>query len=73
MVFAVFRALTTFGDLPPGQKLLRVVGFPYFLIAWLVSPAPKGAAVPRAQRPAATPRNTAVSHPALLDDSREQR
>lgn len=31
VAFSCFRALTHFGDLPLGAKLLRVTCFPYFL------------------------------------------
>jgi hypothetical protein len=31
VAFSCFRALTRFGDLPLGSKLLRITCFPYFL------------------------------------------
>ena len=32
VAFSCFRAVTAFGDLPLGQKALRVAFFPYFLV-----------------------------------------
>ena len=31
VAFSCFRAVTAFGDLPLGQKALRIAFFPYFL------------------------------------------
>ncbi len=44
--FAVFRGLTSFGDLPASGKALRVLCFPYFLAkALFAAPPPPGASL----------------------------
>ena len=40
VAFSLFRSLTAFSELPLGDKLLRVVGAPYFLVRALFAPAP---------------------------------
>ena len=41
--FGLFRGLTEFGDLPLGQKLVRLLCFPYFIVIWATAPPPVGA------------------------------
>ena len=50
--FSCFRAVTAFGDLPLGQKLVRVAFFPYFLVkaALTKTQPPTGACRSRAAR-----------------------
>ena len=45
VAFSCFRAVTAFGDLPLGQKALRVAFFPYFLVkaALTKTQTPEGA------------------------------
>jgi len=40
LAFSCFRALTHFGDLSFGGKVLRIIAFPYFIVKALFAPAP---------------------------------
>ena len=57
VAFSCFRAVTAFGDLPLGQKCLRIALFPYFLAkAALSKSQPVGARPSHAAQPRARTR-----------------